>query len=297
MKMESSAIDRYAIVTGGNKGIGYGICKKLASKGIMVILTARNEKRGLEAVQSLKEFGVSDFVVFHQLDVTDPSSVASLADFIKTQFGRLDILVNNAGVPPGKVNGAALFRKVSGEEVDWDKIVECNYEMSKACVETNYFGAVRVSEALLPLLHLSMAPTIVNVTSSIGLLKYIKNEWAKAVFSNMSNLTTEKLEEVVMEFMKDYKEGSLEAKGWPTIMPANVISKTALNVYTKMLAHKYPHFRVNSVHPGFVKTDLTQNYGYLTVEEASEYPVNLALLPHNGPSGFLFDKDEQIPLE
>jgi len=81
-------------VTGANKGIGYGICKKLALNGIVVVLTARNEERGLEAVERLKEFGLSDFVVFHQLDVTDPSSVTSLAHFIKTRFGKLDILVS-----------------------------------------------------------------------------------------------------------------------------------------------------------------------------------------------------------
>jgi len=80
-------------VTGANKGIGYGICKKLALNGIMVVLTARNEKRGLEAVERLKEFGLSEVLVFHQLDVTDPPSVAALAQFIKTRFGRLDILV------------------------------------------------------------------------------------------------------------------------------------------------------------------------------------------------------------
>jgi len=85
---------RYAVVTGANKGIGYGICKKLASSGVMVVLTARNEERGLEAVERLKnELDLSDFVVFHQLDVDDPASVASLASFIKTMFGKLDILV------------------------------------------------------------------------------------------------------------------------------------------------------------------------------------------------------------
>ncbi|KAK7389998.1 hypothetical protein VNO78_25295 [Psophocarpus tetragonolobus] len=61
---------RYVVVTGANKGIGYGICKKLALNGIVVVLTARNEKRGLDAVESLKEFDLSDLLVFHQLDVT-----------------------------------------------------------------------------------------------------------------------------------------------------------------------------------------------------------------------------------
>lgn len=78
------------MVTGGNKGIGFHICKQLASKGIMVILASRDEKRGTEAQEKLKEF---DNVVFHQLDVVDPASVAALVEFIKTKFGRLDILV------------------------------------------------------------------------------------------------------------------------------------------------------------------------------------------------------------
>lgn len=58
-----------------------------------MVLTARDEKRGLEAVKKLKEYGFSDNIIFHQLNVTDPASVNSLAEFIKSQFGRLDILV------------------------------------------------------------------------------------------------------------------------------------------------------------------------------------------------------------
>ena len=84
---------RYAVVTGSNKGIGLETVRQLASKGVKVVLTARDEKKGLEAVQKLKDSGLSDLVIFHQLDVANPGSIASLADFIKTQFGRLDILV------------------------------------------------------------------------------------------------------------------------------------------------------------------------------------------------------------
>lgn len=69
--------------------------KQLASKGVDVVLTARDVKRGSEAVEKLKEFGLSGQVAFHQLDVSDTASVATLADFIKTQFGKLDILVIN----------------------------------------------------------------------------------------------------------------------------------------------------------------------------------------------------------
>ena len=81
---------RYALVSGANRGIGLEICRQLASKGIVVILAARDEKRGIEARESLKEFGN---VFFHQLDVADADSVAAVADFVRNQFGRLDILV------------------------------------------------------------------------------------------------------------------------------------------------------------------------------------------------------------
>ena len=80
------------MVTGANKGIGLEICRQLSSNGVMVILTARDDKRGREAVKTLHDSGFSD-VVFHRLDLMDPSSISSLANFINTQFHKLDILV------------------------------------------------------------------------------------------------------------------------------------------------------------------------------------------------------------
>ena len=76
-------------MTGANRGIGLEICRQLASNGVMVVLSARDEKKGIEALDKLK----GSSVVFHQLDVSDPSSVVSLSNFIKDQFGKLDILV------------------------------------------------------------------------------------------------------------------------------------------------------------------------------------------------------------
>jgi hypothetical protein len=90
----SKSIIRIALVTGGNKGVGLETCRQLASRGLRVVLTARNEARGLEAVDGIRRSGAADSdVVFHQLDVTDAASVARLADFVRDQFGRLDILV------------------------------------------------------------------------------------------------------------------------------------------------------------------------------------------------------------
>ena len=87
-----SFCSRVAVVTGGNRGIGLEICRQLASKGVTVVLTARDEMRGAEAVKNLAAQGLSN-VLFHQLEVGDLSSAARLADFIRDKFGKLDILV------------------------------------------------------------------------------------------------------------------------------------------------------------------------------------------------------------
>ncbi|KAF3949569.1 hypothetical protein CMV_024570 [Castanea mollissima] len=108
-------IKRIAVVSGGNKGIGFEICRQLASNGIRVVLTARDVRRGNEAIEKLKAAGYSD-VVFHQLDVMDPTTISSLADFIKTHFGKLDILVNNAGIN-GSISNPEERRKVSADQV------------------------------------------------------------------------------------------------------------------------------------------------------------------------------------
>ncbi|XVE77098.1 hypothetical protein DITRI_Ditri13aG0034900 [Diplodiscus trichospermus] len=289
---------RYAVVTGANKGIGLEICKQLASKGIMVVLTARDEKRGLEAVEKLKENGLSDNVVFHQLDVADPASIASLVEFIKTKFGKLDILVNNAGIMGGEADVDALKAAGSGQpdpqmSFSWSKLLTQTPELSEKCLQINYYGAKRMCESLIPFLQLSNSPRIVNVSSDAGRLKNVSNEWAKAVLSDAENLTEQKVDEVLSEYIKDFKEGSLEAKGWPAFISAYILSKAAMNAYTRILAKKYPDFCINCVNPGYAKTDINYNCGILTVEEGAEGPVRLALLPNDGPSGLFFDQMEE----
>ncbi|KAH7863062.1 hypothetical protein Vadar_012802 [Vaccinium darrowii] len=294
-KISNTAIKRYAIVTGANKGIGFEICRQLASNGIMVILTARDERRGTEALEKLKGSGLSDLVVFHQLDVANPSSIASLADFVKTQFGRLDILVNNAGISGGVLNRdafKALQAAASRDKINWDEVMTQTYEMAKECLETNYYGAKRMIETFVPLLQLSNSPRIVNVSSSMGQLKHIPSERVKGVLNDAETLTEDKIDELLNEFLEDFKEKSLETKGWPTFFSANTVSKAAMNAYTRILAKTYPTFRINCVCPGYVKTDINDNSGISSVEEGAEHPVRLALLPDNGPTGVFFFQKE-----
>ncbi|KAL0428910.1 UNVERIFIED_CONTAM: (+)-neomenthol dehydrogenase [Sesamum radiatum] len=291
---------KYAVVTGANKGIGLEVCRQLATQGITVVLTARNEKRGLEAVEKLKASSLSGSIIFHQLDVADLASIASLAEFIKSQFGKLDILVNNAGIG-GVTADSDGVRTIAGAAneaeagIIWNEVVKQTsqtYDSAAECLQTNYYGAKRIAEALLPLLQLSDSPRIVNVSSKLGMLKNLSNEWAMGVLNDAENLTEERIDQVLNEFLKDFKEGSLEAKGWPKHVGAYTVSKAGMNAYTRILAKKYPSFRINSVCPGFVKTDINFNTGYLTVEEGAESLVRLALLPDEGPSGLFFIRKE-----
>ncbi|KAK4268771.1 hypothetical protein QN277_022012 [Acacia crassicarpa] len=289
---------RYAVVSGGNKGIGFSICKQLASQGITVVLTARDEKRGLDAVHKLSQLGLSDHIIFHQLDVTLPASIASLAHFLHTRFGKLDILINNAAIPGAIVDGDALANSglEKGLQVDWTKIATENYELAEEAVRTNYHGAKELCTSLVPLLQISDSPTIVTVASLKGTLEYLPKGRLKDVLSDVEGLTEEKIEDTLKEFLKEFEEGgSLETKGWPASMAAYHVSKAALNGYTRILARTYPSWCINAVCPGYVRTDMTKNCGLLSPDEGAEAVVRLALLPPGSPSGLFFLINQEKP--
>ncbi|KAJ4905282.1 Short-chain dehydrogenase/reductase 2b [Raphanus sativus] len=287
---------RYAVVTGANRGIGYEICRQLASYGIRVVLTSRDEKRGLDAVETLRqETGVSDqSLVFHQLDVTDPASIKSLAQFVKNKFGKLDILINNAGVSGVIIDIDALRAGKEKVDFNWEEnIPENDYNLAKECLNINYYGPKRMCEALIPLLELSDSPRIINVSSFMGQLKNLLNEWAKGILSNAENLTEERIDEVIDKLLNEFKDGVVKIKDWSKVMAAYVVSKAGLNGYTRILAKKHPEIRVNSVCPGLVRTDMTFNIGDFSAEEGASCPVRLALLPYQEtPSGSFFDRKQ-----
>ncbi|XP_050142473.1 (+)-neomenthol dehydrogenase-like isoform X8 [Malus sylvestris] len=253
----AEAVRRYAVVTGANKGVGFGTVKQLASKGVVVVLTARNEKRGLEALGKVKDFGISDLVVFHQLDVTDSASAAVLADFVKTQFGKLDILVNNAAINGSIINPEAFISAATAK--------------------------------------LSDSPRIINVSTGAAKLMNFPNGWPKEVLSDAGTLTEERIDSVLNGFLEDSKQGLQDTKIWPPVFPPYTVSKAALNAYTRILAKKYPNFCINCGSPGFVKTDMSFNAGILTIDEGAESIVRLALLPNGSSTGLYFSPKEVAP--
>ncbi|KAF8412281.1 hypothetical protein HHK36_000242 [Tetracentron sinense] len=188
----------------------------------MVVLTARDEKRGIQAVENLKGSGFYD-LFFHQLDVMNPSSIASLKDFIKTHFGKLDILVNNAAINGSIIDTDAVralrtaYDELNGNEINWNDISTQTYELAEECLKTNYYGTNRLTEAHIPLLQLSNSTRIINVSSSIIKIQKITNEKAKELLSHdVYGLTEERVDEMLNGFLKDFKENLLEIKGWPT---------------------------------------------------------------------------------
>ncbi|CAM0907573.1 unnamed protein product [Alopecurus aequalis] len=294
---------RLAVVTGANKGVGLEVCRQLAIQGVTVILTARDEKRGTDAVESIRREHNLSNIVFHQLDVRDDSSVASLARYIESSYGKLDILVNNAAV----IGVAADEEGLKALNIDaetWTSgraasllkdVFQNTYDVTLNCLNTNYYGYKRVTEALLPLLKLSTSGArIVNASSLASELKRMPNEKLRNDLSNIEIWDEARIEVLLNNFVEDVKEGRLEDAGWPTMLPAYSMSKMVINLYTRILARRHPEMRINCVRPGFVKTDINWNLGILTPEQGARGPVMLALLPDDGPTGCYFDQTEMV---
>ncbi|EES11167.2 hypothetical protein BDA96_06G174100 [Sorghum bicolor] len=295
---------RIAVVTGANRGIGLEVCRQLAGHGVTVVLTAMDEGMGVEAVEKLKGLALSD-VLFHQLDITDLSSIARLANFLNTQFGKLDILVNNAAV------GGVVFSQDSVDDLEpreekfslmdreqrlewlWRNCRE-TYDAAKEGLQTNYYGTKHVIEALLPLLKASDDGRIVNVSSDFGLLRHFTNEDLKQELDDVGKLTEARLDELLDLFLRDFKAGRAEARGWPVAFTAYKVGKAAVNAYSRILAAKHPALRVNCVHPGYVKSDITLHSGLLAPEEGARNVVKVALLPDGGVTGAFFEEGKEL---
>lgn len=149
--------EKIALVTGANKGIGLETARQLAQKGIKVYIGARDEVRGKQAEQKLKDEGLD--VKFLHLDVDNPETHKSAANTILEQYGKLDILVNNAAVSLDTQNS---------ENRNISNVSETPIEIIKKTFDTNFFNLIQLTQTLLPLIKKSNAGRIVNVSSMLG---------------------------------------------------------------------------------------------------------------------------------
>jgi NAD(P)-dependent dehydrogenase (short-subunit alcohol dehydrogenase family) len=237
---------KVALITGANKGIGFEIARQLGKMGYVVLIGARDPERGRAAAEALK--GQQIDAQFIELDVTDPAKIESAARSIAASPGRLDVLVNNAGI-----NGSVPPGTPRLEEI-------------RRCFETNVFGVVAVTEAMLPFLRKSKSPRIVNISSGLGSLARLANPQGGDV--------------ALSEMLVAY----------PT-------SKTALNGITVSYANQLRKegFKVNAAEPGYTATDLNDNRGTQPVEQGARAAVHLATLGDDGPTAGFFDENGPLP--
>jgi NAD(P)-dependent dehydrogenase (short-subunit alcohol dehydrogenase family) len=198
--MARTNIDPVIVVTGGNRGIGFEICRQLTAREARVVLTARKRTAGEAAVKKLA--GGKHAAAFHPLDVTDGKSIERLSEFLKETYGHIDVLINNAGII---AEGEAPALKVDLATV-------------RETLETNALGPLHLAQNLVPLLKSGCSPRIVNM------------------------------------------------------------SKTLLNAVTAILAAELAGtIAVNSVCPGWVKTDMGGRNATRDVAEGADTAVWLAL--------------------
>jgi len=228
-----------ALVTGANRGIGREVARQLAVGGYEVLLSARDGEKAKRAAEAVAD-STGGTVRALGLDVADAASIEAAASRVRSDPGRLDVLVNNAGV--GTDFG------VSGTAPDFDAI--------QRALETNFFGAYRLTIALLELLRGSEHPRIVNVSSGMG--------------------------------------GVAEMGGWsPGYRVSKAAMNAMTRILSTELAKD--GFLVNSACPGFVNTDMGGPMGaQKPVEAGAAGIVWLATLPDGGPTGGFFRDGEPV---
>ncbi|MCE6995214.1 SDR family oxidoreductase [Saccharothrix sp. S26] len=252
---EHTAHRRVALVTGANKGIGRGVAEQLAALGMTVLVGARDPRRGEEAAAALRATGGDVHAI--TLDVTDHATARAAAEQVEERFGHLDVLVNNAGITgSGQVSPSEAVDQVPST---------VDLAMVRRVFETNVFGVIAVTNAVLPLLRRSPAPRIVNVSShaaSLGLISDPDGPFA----------------------------------GLPP-SAAYSPSKSALNALTVHYANELraDGVLVNAAAPGYVDTDSNNHTGFLTVAQGAAVVVRLATLDADGPTGGFFGADGPLP--
>jgi NAD(P)-dependent dehydrogenase (short-subunit alcohol dehydrogenase family) len=232
-----------ALVTGANKSIGFETARQLAQKGYFVYLGSRDIAKGNEAVDKLKSEGLTNVEAI-QIDVSDEASVTRAKDHLSSKLNALDLLINNAGILGGfdqTASGASL-------------------SLIREVFDTNFFGAIHVTQSFLALLKASPQAVIVNVTSGLGSL---------TLHSDPS-------------WMYYAVKGAAYGP-----------SKTALNAYTVMLAYELrnTNVKVNAVDPGYTATDFNHHNGSKAVGDSAAFVVKYATIEANGPTGKYFSHD------
>lgn len=252
-----SAVQKVAIVTGANRGIGFATARRMAEQGFKVLLCARDAKRGEDAVNTLRADKLDVDLLL--ITPTDTESVQAAFKKVETEYKRLDVLINNAAI------------------MDFDnKVYPLDMKRMRDEFEINFFATVDITNTFLPLmLSSSEAPRIVFVSTPLGTHETVErpqNKYAHPNFApyKCSKTAVNMYAHNLAKYLQDYSE---EAGG----------SAAAA--------------KVNCAYPGYVQTEMCFNTpeAHLTPYEGAETSVMLATLPADGPTGGFYHKDKKLP--
>ena len=245
--------NKVALVTGANKGIGHQIAKDLVGLGFTVLIGSRSLSNGEDAA---KEIGSDAHAL--QLDVTNQASIDAAAARIRDDFGRLDVLVNNAGVSHAGKAGEGFPK----DAMTTNMLTDAPMENIRSIWETNVFGVIAVTQAMLPLLREAPAARIVNMGSTGGSLTWnsAPGNAHRAMYGNYS------------------------------------VSKSAAHAVSLAFAFALEGegIKVNTACPGHTATALNNFSGARTVKDGARQAVRFATLGDDGPTGTFADEDGPV---
>lgn len=252
-----SGAQKVALVTGANRGIGLATAQRLGELGFKVLLGARDEKRGQEAVDSLRKLKLDVDLLL--MVPTEHESVVAAFTKIEKEHQRLDVLINNAAV------------------MDFENhMLPLNIGAMREEFEINFFGTVDITNTMLPLmLRTSESPRIVFVSTPLGTHETVERPQNKYAHPNFTA----------------YKCSKTAVN-----MYAHNLAKY-LEMYPEEAGGSAKATKVNCAYPGYVKTDMCFNTpeAHLTPYEGAETSVRLATLPADGPTGGFFHLDKKLP--
>ncbi|HWU43164.1 MAG TPA: SDR family NAD(P)-dependent oxidoreductase [Bdellovibrio sp.] len=233
---------KIAIVTGAHRGLGYATSEALAQRGFKVIMAMRNLDQAQKEINALK---IKDLdVVAMKLDVSQEKSINDFAEAFRREYGGVvDVLVNNAGI------------FIDNEDGGDNSVFKTKLTTIQKTFATNTVGPFLLTQKLFPLMKQEGYGRIVNVSSGMGQLGEMNNNYAAYRISKTAlNVVTK-------------------------VFAAESGSEDIL---------------VNSICPGWVRTDMGGPNAARSIDQGIKGIVWAATLPKGGPNGGFFRDGEPI---